>query len=93
MASMVVATKSMVASAAEYFGPSADVLASGVIEVNLANIAEGESRTFLWRGKPVFVRHRTPAEISKEEAQATTELRDPQTDQVSFNGRYDIRIY
>ena len=39
--------------------PSADVLALAQIEVNLSEIPEGKNATFKWRGKPLFVRHRT----------------------------------
>ncbi|KAF9432707.1 hypothetical protein BGZ76_010436, partial [Entomortierella beljakovae] len=33
-----------------------------------------------WRGKPVFIRHRTAGEIDEANAVNITELRDPQTD-------------
>ena len=33
-----------------------------------------------WRGKPVFIRHRTAEEISEADAVPLGELRDPQTD-------------
>ena len=33
-----------------------------------------------WRGKPVFIRHRTPEEIKEAEAVTLSELPDPQTD-------------
>lgn len=59
---------------------SADVLAMAKIEINLADIPEGKSMVFKWRGKPLFVRHRTADEIAKEEAVDVAELRDPQTD-------------
>jgi ubiquinol-cytochrome c reductase iron-sulfur subunit len=36
--------------------------------------------TVKWRGKPVFIRHRTPAEISTAQSEDNVELRDPQTD-------------
>ena len=39
--------------------PSADVLAMAQIEVNLSEIPEGKNATFKWRGKPLFVRHRS----------------------------------
>ena len=35
---------------------------------------------FVWRGKPIFVKHRTPVEIKREEAVPLSELRDPQQD-------------
>lgn len=68
----------------EYMGPARDALAMGSTEVKLDNIPEGKSVTFTWRGKPLFVRHRTGSEIAKEEAVPLSELRDPQTDSVLY---------
>jgi len=59
---------------------SADVLAMAQIEINLADIPEGKSMVFKWRGKPLFVRHRTAEEITAEEAVDVATLRDPQAD-------------
>ena len=59
---------------------SKDVLALASLEVDLANIAEGNTITVKWRGKPVFIRHRTPDEIASSEAVSLDELRDPETD-------------
>jgi len=59
---------------------SADVLALAKIEVKLSDIPEGKSATFKWRGKPLFIRHRTAAEISTEQSVAPSSLRDPQHD-------------
>jgi ubiquinol-cytochrome c reductase iron-sulfur subunit len=59
---------------------SADVLAMSQLEIPLAGIPEGQSATFKWRGKPVFVRHRTQAEIDIAVSDDTAELRDNQTD-------------
>jgi len=39
--------------------PSADVLAMANIEVDLSIVPEGQSVTVKWRGKPLFIRHRT----------------------------------
>lgn len=33
-----------------------------------------------WRGKPVFIRHRTQAEIDEANKIDATSLRDPETD-------------
>lgn len=41
----------------------------------------GKSATFMWRGKPVFVRHRTQEQIEKERSVPVNELRDPQADE------------
>ena len=59
---------------------SADVLALAKIEVNLADIPEGKNVTFKWRGKPLFVRHRTGEEIETEQAVDPSTLRDQQHD-------------
>lgn len=59
---------------------SADVLALAKIEVKLGEIPEGKSVTFKWRGKPLFIRHRTAAEIANEQSVAVNSLRDPQHD-------------
>ena len=60
--------------------PSADVLALSSVEVDLEPIAEGAAVTIKWRGKPVFIRHRTAEEISEADAVPLSDLRDPQTD-------------
>ena len=43
--------------------PSKDVLALASTEVDLSPIEEGQSLTVMWRGKPIFIRHRTDQEI------------------------------
>lgn len=60
--------------------PAADTLALSTTEVDLAPIAEGQAITVMWRGKPVFVRHRTAKEIAEAEGVDPAALRDPQTD-------------
>jgi ubiquinol-cytochrome c reductase iron-sulfur subunit len=59
---------------------TADVLALAKIEIKLADIPEGKSVTFKWRGKPLFIRHRTPREISQEQGVPVSSLRDPEPD-------------
>lgn len=61
---------------------SADVLAMAKIEIKLGDIPEGKSVTFKWRGKPLFIRHRTGEEIAHEQSVALSSLRDPQPDSV-----------
>lgn len=61
-------------------GPAADTLAAGSIEIDLSKVEEGGQLKMLWRGKPVFVRHRTAEEIAKAEADDAANLPDPQTD-------------
>ncbi|XP_061220982.1 cytochrome b-c1 complex subunit Rieske, mitochondrial [Neopsephotus bourkii] len=59
---------------------SADVLALSKIEIKLSDIPEGKNMAFKWRGKPLFVRHRTQAEIDQEAQVDLATLRDPQHD-------------
>lgn len=61
--------------------PAADVLALASTEVDLSNVKEGESLTVMWRGKPVFIRRRTPKEIEEARAAAMGDLKDPESDQ------------
>jgi ubiquinol-cytochrome c reductase iron-sulfur subunit len=61
--------------------PDASVLALASIEFDISSIAEGESVTIKWRGLPVFVRHRTPAEIEAARATPLSDLKDPETDE------------
>ena len=60
--------------------PSQDVLALSSIEVDLSQIEVGQAITVKWRGKPVFIRHRTPEEIKTAEGVDIDTLRDPQPD-------------
>lgn len=60
--------------------PAADTLALSTVEVDLGPIAEGQAITVTWRGKPVFIRHRTADEIAKADDVDVTTLRDPETD-------------
>src|SRR5436309_8651708 len=64
----------------DQMNPSADVLALSTTEVDLAPIAVGQAITVKWRGKPVFIRHRTPEEIKEAESVKLSELPDPETD-------------
>jgi ubiquinol-cytochrome c reductase iron-sulfur subunit len=57
--------------------PDASVLALASTELDLAPIAEGQAITIKWRGNPVFVRHRTKAEIDAAKAVKMEELPDP----------------
>lgn len=50
------------------------------VEIKLSDIPEGKNVTVKWRSKPLFVRHRTQAEIEKEQSVDLTTLRDPQAD-------------
>mmetsp|Transcript_49813 Transcript_49813/g.85248 ORF Transcript_49813/g.85248 Transcript_49813/m.85248 type:complete len:152 (+) Transcript_49813:38-493(+) len=61
---------------------SKDVLALASAEFELGNIPVGNTITVKWRGKPVFIKHRTPEEIATCEAVPTSSLRDPEVSQL-----------
>lgn len=61
--------------------PAADTLALATTEVDLSPIQGGQAITVMWRGKPVFIRRRTEAEIAKAREDDSADLRDPQTDE------------
>ncbi len=69
----VVATGAAVWPLVNQMNPSADVQALSSIQVDVAEVEPGQQITALWRGKPVFVRRRTEAEI---EAARDTDLSD-----------------
>ena len=85
---IVVATYAMGAVGAGAFvwplvdqmNPAADTLALASIEVDVSKIAEGQSITLKWRGKPVFIRHRTKSEIEEALRDDSLDMRDPQID-------------
>ena len=60
--------------------PAADTLALASTEVDISKVEVGQAITITWRGKPVFVRHRTAEEIKAAQEVNVGELRDPQTD-------------
>lgn len=60
--------------------PAADTLALASIEVDVSGIAEGQAITVKWRGKPVFIRHRTKDEIALAADASLADLRDPEAD-------------
>lgn len=76
----VYAAKTVVTQFVSSMSASADVLALSKIEIKLGDIPEGKNMTFKWRGKPLFVRHRTEKEISTEASVNLGELRDPEHD-------------
>src|ERR1700757_5387100 len=60
--------------------PARDTLALSTTEVDLAPVQVGQRLTVAWRGKPVFIDHRTPEEIKAAEDVNVADLRDPQPD-------------
>ena len=65
----------------DQMNPAADTLALASTEVDVSKITEGQAITVTWRGKPVFIRHRTADEIARANAIDSAELRDPEEDE------------
>jgi ubiquinol-cytochrome c reductase iron-sulfur subunit len=63
------------------WSPAKDVLALAKIEVNLKDIPVGKNVVLKWRGKPLFVKHRSEEDIARERGVDVSQLRDPQTDE------------
>ena len=59
---------------------AADVLAMATAEFDLSDLDEGTTIAVKWRGKPIFIRHRTPAEIEEVGSVDMAHLRDQETD-------------
>lgn len=57
--------------------PSADVQALASIRVDVSAIEQGSQLTVKFLGKPVFIRRRTPEDISEAEAEPVADLPDP----------------
>lgn len=64
----------------DQMNPAADTRAMSTTEVDLSAVPEGQQIKVMWQGKPVFVRHRTPAEIASAQRDDFATLKDPQTD-------------
>ena len=58
------------------------MLALASAEFELGNIPVGNTVTVKWRGKPVFIKHRTPEEIATCNAADVSTMRDPEDDSV-----------
>lgn len=61
----------------DQMNPDATALSLASIEVDLAPIQEGQAITVMWRGKPIFVRNRTPQEVEAAKAVSLEQLKDP----------------
>jgi len=57
--------------------PDASTLALASIEVDVSSLEPGMSLTAKWRGKPIFIRNRTPEEVKAADDVPLAELKDP----------------
>ena len=61
----------------DQMNPSAATRALASVRVNVSALEEGQSMTVKWRGKPVFVRKPTAAELEAAQAIPLSDLKDP----------------
>jgi ubiquinol-cytochrome c reductase iron-sulfur subunit len=61
----------------DQMNPSAAALALSSVEVDLTPVVLGQQIVVKWRGHPLFVRRRTPAEITMGKAVDVSSLPDP----------------
>ncbi|MBD0414536.1 ubiquinol-cytochrome c reductase iron-sulfur subunit [Oryzicola mucosus] len=57
--------------------PDASTLAAASIEVDVSSLTPGMSLTVKWRGRPVFIRNRTPEEVEAAKEVPMSDLKDP----------------
>jgi ubiquinol-cytochrome c reductase iron-sulfur subunit len=65
----------------DQMNPASDTLALSSIEFDLSKVVQGQQVVVKWRGRPLFVRYRTPKEIAEALAGDHADLRDPATDE------------
>lgn len=79
-AASAITAKSCVTKIVASLSPARDVLALATVEVKLSEIPPGKNAIIKWRGKPLFVKHRTQEEIDACQQVNLSELRDPEAD-------------
>ncbi len=76
-----VGTAMMVWPLIHSMNPAADTLSLSTTEFSIAGVTEGQRIVVVWRGNPVFVAHRTKAEIDEARKVNLSELKDVQKDE------------
>lgn len=75
------------------FQPSAKAQAAGApVDVNVGQLAPGQMTTVAWRGRPVYVVHRTERMLETL-PDATDKLRDPDSAVTSQQPPFAVNIY
>jgi ubiquinol-cytochrome c reductase iron-sulfur subunit len=63
--------------------------AAAAVEVDLAPIADGQDIKVFWRGKPIYIMHRTKKQIQEAQSVPLADLKDPATDQSRVKDGHD----
>ncbi|HRL20495.1 MAG TPA: ubiquinol-cytochrome c reductase iron-sulfur subunit, partial [Alcaligenes sp.] len=75
------------------FAPSEKAKAAGApVEVDISGIAPGEMRTVEWRGKPVWILHRTKEQLA-DLPKLDSQLADPNSDRPGYTPAYAKNEY
>ncbi len=61
--------------------PDDSVKALSSVDIDISSIERGQSITVQWRGRPIFIRHRTQEEIDNARSAAVQDMIDPQSDE------------
>jgi ubiquinol-cytochrome c reductase iron-sulfur subunit len=70
--------------------PDASTIAAGApVEIDLAPVAEGQVIKVFWRGKPIFISHRSKKEIDEARSVNPASLPDPQPDEARVKPGHD----
>jgi ubiquinol-cytochrome c reductase iron-sulfur subunit len=70
--------------------PDASTIAAGApIEVDLTPIAEGQDIKVFWRGKPIYISHRTKKQIEAAQNVQVASLPDPEPDSARVKSGHD----
>jgi ubiquinol-cytochrome c reductase iron-sulfur subunit len=72
--------------------PAADTLALSTVEIDLSPLAPGQEIRVFYRGKPVFVRYRTPEDIEASRSVDASSLRDPEADDARLRPGQDGQL-
>ncbi len=57
--------------------PDASTLSLATTDVDVSHVEAGQAITVMWRGKPIFIRHRTDKEIAEAKDTPVDDLPDP----------------
>ena len=61
----------------DQMSPDASTLSLATTDVDVSHVEAGQAITVMWRGKPIFIRHRTDKEIAEAKDTPLDDLPDP----------------
>lgn len=61
----------------DQMNPDQSALSLASVDIDLAPVQVGQAITVMWRGKPIFIRNRTPEEVKAAQDVPLDQLKDP----------------